>query len=96
MPEVRQVSYPGGFMGEQAKWMPASLGADGAVFRVLHDEWTASLTRLESASGRRPLGVELLGFEADPVSPLLADRGISHSILRSTMRHAALTLQALL
>jgi signal transduction histidine kinase len=75
--------------------MPASLGADGAVFRV-HDEWTAALMHLDSSTRRRPLGVELLGFEADPVSPLLADPGSSDSILRSTMPQAALTLQALL
>jgi signal transduction histidine kinase len=93
MPEVRQASYSGGFMREQARWMPASLGGDGAVFRALHDESTAALMRLDSASGAGPVGIELVGFEADPVSPLLADRGSSS--LRSTMHHAALTLQAL-
>jgi signal transduction histidine kinase len=82
-------------MREQAKWMPASLGADGPMFRVLHDEWTAALLRLDSAVAPSPAGIELLGFDADPVSPLLADRGNSGSVLR-TMHHAASTLQALL
>jgi signal transduction histidine kinase len=96
MPEVRQVSYSGGLMHEQAMWMPASLGADGGVFRVLHDEWTAALMRLDSASGAGSGGTQLVGFEADPVSAVLADRGSSRGFLRSTMHPAALTLEALL
>jgi signal transduction histidine kinase len=96
MPEVRQVSYSGGFMHEQATRMPASLRADDAVFRVLHDEWTAALMRLDSASGADSGGTQLVGFEADPVSAVLADRRSSRSILRSTVHGAALALEALL
>lgn len=83
-------------MRAQAKWMPASLGTEGAVFRVLHDEWTAALMRLDGACAPSPVGTELLGFEAELVSPLLADRGNSSSIFRRTLHQAASTLHALL
>lgn len=83
-------------MLEQATRMPALLGTDETVFRVLQDEWTVAFMRLDSARGADQSGIELAALEADPVSPLLADRRSRRSTLRGTMRHAALRLQALL